>query len=136
MRTTPGQERSQANEQASASARARRWLNIIWGIRLGIDLIIIVTFTAVYLLIWDDEDFREIKVILSIFSSIFIAIYIWSIAEIVCIIAFFRRNRFASFALLMSSVASLFAFPLGTALSLGHFYCVGKLAYEEDGLHN
>lgn len=109
-------------EMAEASARSR--LNFVWGFRLLVDLLMLVMFIlAVIGVVFGGEPLSDDLMIgLG-------AILVLFVAEIIFIVAYFRKKAWCVWPLHIYSAISLINIPFGTILSLIHFFSMPKVRF-------
>ena len=119
-RTAPLKKlRDQRSAKKESSALFK--LRMVWGFRLCFDLVAI--FASIYAVInpgeidgrYDSFDFGFVLIFLS--------------SEIVFIMAFFNRKDWCKTPLNIFSAISLLAFPVGTYLSLIHYFNILKVRF-------
>lgn len=114
-------EKLRDEKSAREASSALFKLRMVWGFRLCFDLI------AVLVLIYVVMNPSEIDKRYEAFDFAFVLIFLST--EIIFILAFFNRKHWCKIPLNIFSAVSLLTFPVGTYLSIIHYYNILKVRF-------
>lgn len=118
-------ERLKQSRKEIEDTRARQILNVVWGLRLVSDVIVLLMMIAAIFQPSTYEYFENDIVP----QSILVFVILFFTAEILSIIGYFRKRRWCIIPLHIFSVFSLLNFPIGTIFSIVHFIYARKLQF-------
>lgn len=102
-------------------------LNVIWGIRLVIDVLIVLLFIIVFAAaVSDPGDGLFLQGL-----TAFIVVICIPLSEIFFIIAYYRRKPWCVIPLHIYAAISLLNIPVGTILSIIHYLNMHKVQFEK-----
>jgi hypothetical protein len=110
-------EQRSLKDEASALFKLR----IVWGLRLCVDILIVLF--SIYSIMNPTEIAEDYEVFDFVFILIFFSI------EIIFILAFFRKKRWSKIPLNIFSAISLLSFPIGTYFSIIHYFNISKIKF-------
>ncbi|MBU2887356.1 hypothetical protein KO507_16440 [Gilvimarinus agarilyticus] len=117
----------QLNEarRAMEEASAVQVLNIIWGLKLGLNVVLTLFFISFCVLSFSHSNVKYTYplVIVLLFVQVFIAV------ESVAIVAYFKRKQWGLYVLHVYAAISLVNIPVGTVLSIMHFINAPKIKH-------
>lgn len=100
-------------------------LSLVWGIRLAVDLVVLVFLVVFYISISENSSFTADLLLLLMGAALII-----TIAEIIAIIGFFRHRSWSIIPLHIFAAIALLNFPWGTILSVIHYIHANKINFE------
>lgn len=117
-------ERWAQSRREMDAVNARSKLNLVWGLRLVVDIILLGYFA--FLIILEGVSTIQLE---GLFFVGFIILY--HLLEVFCIVGYFRSKHWSIVPLHIFAAISLINLPFGTALSITHFIYAGKLNFEK-----
>jgi len=122
--TISASERLAQSRKEIKHTEARVRLNLVWGIRLIVDILAVMIFAFIFYISMKMET-SKIHVVLYGF------LIFYSMIEVLCIYAYFNSQRWCLLPLHVFSAVSLLNFPFGTLLSIIHFLNTKNLQFSE-----
>ncbi|WP_444916816.1 hypothetical protein [Microbulbifer sp. JMSA003] len=114
-------ERLAESRRQIEESRAIQTLNFVWGLRLAGDVIFIMIFVVG--LISAKGNITAANVMIAGFVTLFFGV------EAFCIIGYFRRKSWCQIPLHIFAAFSLLNIPVGTILSVLHYYKMPKVRF-------
>ncbi|WP_444928776.1 hypothetical protein ACJJIF_12985 [Microbulbifer sp. SSSA002] len=119
---SPSEKLAESRRQMEES-NAIQTLNFIWGLRLILNIIAILFITVGAITSYN------IKPTTAVVALSFTILFCGT--EIFCIIGYFRRKAWCQVPLHIFSAFSLFNLPLGTILSILHYFKMPKVRFDQ-----
>ncbi len=116
-------ERLAESRREMEESSALETLKMIWGFRFVIDIVYGVAMLY----------FLYIMYLMGEYSGMMVAgfLLLFCLAEMVAIVAFFRRKRWCVIPLHIFAGFSLLSFPIGTILSVIHYFNMHKVRFDK-----
>lgn len=120
---TASERLAQSRKDIEESSAVEK-LNMIWGVRLVIDVLFCGLSLYILYRSFTESDYRTLWV------GVVVLVYFG--AEIIPIVGYFKRRKWCVIPLHIFSGFSLLNFPFGTILSIMHYFNMNKMQFRRD----